>query len=184
MEGRQATIMAHCLNGAPAAARTALAQSTPEHPWEHQVASCLKVMCTDPDKTSASQDITTMIRHFVRQEPMPGYAVFRAQLGLTVTTLTSTTDPDAAHRVLTQVADEAIKAGDGYAARGVLRHHSTQPGLTSEQHKALTDLLTSSALESGTLPEPLLHSLLHSAQAATDVVGASIPQPKHPATRA
>ena len=75
MEGRQATIMAHCLSGAPAAARAALAESTPEQPWEHQVTACLKVMCTDPDGTSASRDITAMIGHFVGQEPMPGYAV-------------------------------------------------------------------------------------------------------------
>lgn len=91
MEGRQAMIMAHCLNDEPAAARAALAESTPVQPWEHQVASCLKVMCTDPDGTSARRDITAMIGRFVGQEPMPGYAVFGAQLRLTVTTLASAT---------------------------------------------------------------------------------------------
>lgn len=125
-----------------------------------------------------------MIGHFVGQEPMPGYAVFRAQLGLTVTTLASATDPEAADRVLAQVTEEAIKAGDGYAARDVLRYRSTQAGLSGVQGKALSDLLTSSGLGSETLPEPLLHSLLNSTQAATEVLGASIPQPGHPAMRA
>lgn len=184
MEGRQAMIMAHCLNDAPAAARAALAESTPEQPWEHQVASCMTVMCADLDGTSVRRDVGAMIGHFVGQEPMPGYAVFRAQLGLTVTTLASTTDPDAADRVLARVAEEAIKACDGYAARDVLRYRSTHAGLTGVQAKALSDLLTSSGLGSGTLPQPLLHSLLSSAQAATEAVGASIPQPQRPAMKA
>ncbi len=98
------------------------------------------MMCTDADGTSASRDITTMVEQFVEQEPMPGYAVFRAQLGLTVTTLASATDPDAANRVLAQAAEEVIKAGDGYAARDVLRYRSTQAGLTGVQGTALSDL--------------------------------------------
>lgn len=184
MEGRQATIVAHCLNGAPATARAALAESTPEQPWEREVASCLEAMCTDADGTSARREITAMIRHFVEQEPMPGYAVFRAQLGLTVTTLASPTDPDAADRVLAHIAGEAIKAGDGYAARDVLRYHSTQAaGLTSALGNALSDLVTSSGLGSGTLPRPLRQSLLNSAQAAADGLGASLQLPEHSAIR-
>ncbi|MGI9000573.1 MAG: hypothetical protein ACR2GH_02790 [Pseudonocardia sp.] len=184
MEGRQVTIVAHCLNGAPAAARAALAESTPEQPWELQVASCLKVMCINADETSASRDVTAMIGHFVRREPMAGYAVFRAQLGLTVTTLASAADPDAADRVLAQVAEEVIKAGDGYAARDVLRYRDTQAAnVTSEQGEALSDLVVSSGLGAGTLPEPMLRSLLSSAQAAAEAVGASIPQLERPAMR-
>lgn len=117
MEGRQVTILAHCLNGAPAAARAALVESTPVHPWELQVASCLRVMCAAVNGPSASQDITTMIERFDEQEPMPGYAFFRARLGLTVATLAtlaSTADPDAADRVLAKVAEEVIhRAGPG-----------------------------------------------------------------------
>ena len=73
-----------------------------------------------------------------------------------MTTLASATDPDAADRVLARVAEEVIKAGDGYAARDVLRYRSTQAGLTGVQGKELSGLLTSSGLGSGTLPEPLL----------------------------
>ncbi|WP_261558879.1 hypothetical protein [Frankia tisae] len=178
MEGRQATILAHCLNGRPAAAITALAGSTPEQPWELQVASCLNVMCTDG--TPASRNIDEMIEHFVGQEPRPGYAVFRAQLGLTVATLASPTDRAAANGILAQVADEVIKAGDGYAARDVLRHPDTQAAdLTSEQGSALVDVLTSSGLEAGRLPEPLLRSLLSSARTAAEALNSSIPLRDH-----
>ncbi|MCE6999970.1 hypothetical protein LZG04_34915 [Saccharothrix sp. S26] len=181
MEGRQATIVAHCLKGAGAEANAALAESRPVQPWELQVSSCLKVMCSDAAGVPARRDIYTMIGHFLGQEPMPGYAAFRAQLGLTVTTLASATDPEAADAVLTQVSDEVIKAGDGYAARDVLRYRDTQANLTNEQREALSDLLVSSGLGAGALPETLLMFLLGSTQAAAKVVRMSLPQQKRPA---
>ncbi|MDM4721873.1 hypothetical protein QTQ03_20570 [Micromonospora sp. WMMA1363] len=59
---------------------------------------------------------TSMIDRFLGQRPKPGYAVFRAGLGLTTTTLANRTDPAAATQVLNQTANEAIAAADGYAA--------------------------------------------------------------------
>jgi hypothetical protein len=175
MEGRQATIVAHCLNGDPAAARAALAESTPEQPWEVHVASCLRVMCSDADSTLAHQDIAKMIRQFAERPPTLGYAAFRTQLGLTVATLASTTEFTTARRVLKQLADEAIRAGDGYAVREVLRYRDThEVRLPGKQDQALSDLLISSGLGAGTLPERLRQSLLTSTQAAAEVLGASL----------
>ncbi|MGM1058543.1 hypothetical protein [Saccharothrix sp. Mg75] len=125
-----------------------------------------------------------MIGHFVGQEPMPGYAAFRAQLGLTVTTLASATDPEAADAVFAQVADEVIKTGDGYATRDVLRYRDTQTNLTNEQREALSDLLISSSLGTGTLPVHLLRSMLDSTQAAAKVMHTSLLQQEHPDIRA
>lgn len=115
-----------------------------------------------------------MIGHFVGQEPVPAYAAFRAQIGLTVATLAGTTDPEAANGVLAQVADEVIKVHGGYAARDVLWYRDTQANLTNEQRGALSELLVSSGLGAGTLPESLLTSLLDSTRAAADVVGTSL----------
>jgi hypothetical protein len=130
MDGRQATIVAHCLNSDLAAARASLAESTPEQPWELQVASCLKVMCANPDNTSRREAVTAMITRFVERQPMPGYAFFRAQLGLTVTTLAGTVDSDAASRVFTQVVGEVIESEDGHAAREVLRYRDIPAAVT------------------------------------------------------
>lgn len=181
MEGRQATIVARCMTGDLTAARTALTESTPEQAWELQVASCLKVMCTDTDSRSASRDTAAMIQQFIERQPVSGYAAFRAQLGLTVTTLASTTDPDAACRVLAQVADEVIESGDGYASREVLRYHDIQANVTSAQHAALTDLLDASGLGAGTLAEPLLQNLLGSTRAAVEALDSSLRRPEQPA---
>lgn len=120
MEGRQAAIIARCLHGDLQAARALLEESTPIHLWEQQVASCLNVMCVAPGTTG--RDVTAMIGHFRGSEPIPGYADFRARLGLTVVTLANPADPGVAGRLLTQVAAEAIEADDGYAAREVLKY--------------------------------------------------------------
>jgi hypothetical protein len=184
MDGRQATIVAHCLNADLAAAWASLAESTPEQPWELQVVSCLKVMCANPDSTSRRGAVTATITRFVERQPTPGYAFFRAQLGLTVTTLADTVDSDAASRVLAQVVGEVIESEDGYAAREVLRYRDMQTAVTDEQRAALTDLMNASGLGIGTLPEPLRQSLLDATHAAAQALSVSLQQPEQPAMRA
>lgn len=177
MEGRQATIVTYCVNGDLTAAQAALADSTPEQPWELQVASCLKVMCTNTDSPSRWRDVMAMITRFADRQPMPGYAFFRAQLGLCVATLAETADPEAANRVLAQTVDEVIESGDGYAVREILRHHDTQAPVTDGQHEVLTDLLAASGLGTGAMPEPLRQSLLDSTGAAARELLVSLQQP-------
>lgn len=174
MEGRQANIVAHILNGQFDAARAALAESTPLQPWELQVAACLTVMCADPTSGPTRQDVAAMIEQFLQNQPVPGYAAFRAQLGLTVSTLASHTDPDAASHVLTQTADEVIDSGDGYAARDLLQHHDTQTTVTNARCAALIDLLTTAGLGAGTMPETLRDSLINSTRGAVQALRASL----------
>jgi hypothetical protein len=171
------------MNGDLARAQAALAESSPQQPWELQVSSCLKVMCTGPDSTSTRHDVTAMIARFVEHPPKLGYAVFRAQFGLTVTTLANAIDPDAAGRVLAQVTDEVIESEDGYAAREVLRYHDAQAAMTGKQRAVLTDLVTTSGLGTGTLPEPLRQSLLDSTQTAAQAMRLTLRQPDQPAIR-
>ncbi|WP_018637359.1 hypothetical protein [Parafrankia elaeagni] len=173
LEGRQAKILAHCLNGTSAAARAALAESTPTNPWEFQVASCLEAMCTEGAPTGRS--IATMIGYFRGQRPVPGYTVFRAHLGMTVAALATATDRDAAVRVFAQVVNEVIEAEDGYAARDVLRfHHTHAVELPAAKGKALADLLGASGLRAGPPPEPVLDAILSAARTAEAAIAASI----------
>lgn len=183
MEGRQAMIVAHCINGDLTRARAALADAAPQQPWELQVASCLKVMCANPDHTSR-RDVTAMITRFVEHQPMPGYAFFRAQLGLTVTTLAATIDPEAASRLLAQVTDEVIESRDGYAARELLRHHDTQTPVTDRQDAELANMLAASGLGIGTMAEHLRQSLHDSTRAAAQELRAELQQSERPDMRA
>ena len=183
MEGRQAVIVAHRMNGDLVEARAALADSSPRHPWEFQVGSCLKVMCTDLDSVAIRQDVRTMVARLVERQPIPGYAFFRAQLGLSVATLADAVDPDAASHVLVQVAEEAIASRDGYAAGEVLRHGDTRAGVTGAQRAALTYLVDTSGLKTGALPDPLWRSLLDSTQLAAQTLRRTLRKAEQPTTR-
>ncbi|WP_449061487.1 hypothetical protein [Planomonospora algeriensis] len=180
MEGRQAMIISHCLSGALLAARAVLEASTVTEPWERQVAACLAVMCAEKNSVSIGRDITVMVDGFLGQAPVavPGYAVFRARLGLTVATLAGDTDAETAGRVLAQAAVEVVEAEDGYAAREVLGYRSPVTGLTAVQRKALSTVVTASGLGVGTMPEPALASLVGAARIAKDALAASMLRPE------
>ncbi|MEU8804077.1 hypothetical protein [Spirillospora sp. NPDC048819] len=99
MEGRQAAILAASLNNTPETARELLCTSTPTEPWEHQVASCLAVICNRTDHAASPTLVTTMIRTFRDNQPVAGYGLFRARLGLAVTAL-ACVDAQASEGVL------------------------------------------------------------------------------------
>ncbi|WP_043632779.1 hypothetical protein [Nonomuraea candida] len=170
MDGRQAAIIAHRLRGTLGAARALLKESTPTEPWEQQVASCLRVMCAEPDGKAAGQDVAAMVDQFFGHQPRPGFVVFRTRLGLTVATLA---DSEATGRVLARLAAEVIESGDGYAARDLLRHRPLE-GVSDAQRQALADLVAASGLGAGALPAPLLDSLTCSVKAAGEVLTAAM----------
>lgn len=177
MEGRQAAIIAHLLNGRVLDAQAMLDEGTPTQPWEQQVTSCLRVMCSNTNDAPASAHVAAMVTHFLDSEPTPGYAVFRSRLGLTVATLASTTTPDTASQVLTQAAEEAIAAGNGYAARDVLRFTHDTMGITHKQREKLSALVARSGIGAGTLPEPLIDSLTNAVETARKALAQSILTP-------
>ncbi|SDI20092.1 hypothetical protein SAMN05421505_1389 [Sinosporangium album] len=167
LEGRQAEIITHCLHGEAQAAQKVLEECTLTEPWEHLVGSCLSVMCADRSSASAGRSVAAMVEQFLGSVPLPGFAVFRARLGLTVATLVSSTASGAADRVHARVAEEVVESGDGYAARDVLT--GGHP-LSATHRQALTGLVASAGLGTGELPEPLLDVLIRSTKIATDVL--------------
>lgn len=167
MDGRQATVIARCLHGDFDTARVVLNDSTITEPWEQQVAACLTVLCAEPSLAAVAVD--EMVDRFLGQEPIPGYAVFRARLGLTVASLTNLHDGPRAQHVLRQTATEAVAAGDGYAAREVLNHCSRfqTHGLPRGE---LTRIVASAALGTRTLPAAALRALTRAVNGAEQVL--------------
>ncbi|HEU5023610.1 MAG TPA: hypothetical protein VFV01_01690 [Spirillospora sp.] len=159
MEGRQVAILTAGLNGDSRAALDLLHASSVTQPWEHQVASCLEVMCGDPDDPNSPSAVASMVHAFQASRPIAGYAVFRARLGLTVTLLSCTDTSHSVRTLLTQVADEAIAAADGYAAREVLDHSIPGVAVPAERHRALEHLAAASGLGAGSIPQPLQDAL-------------------------
>jgi hypothetical protein len=168
MEGRQAAIIAHCIQGELPQARTLLAESTPTQPWEQEIAPCLH---TD---TQMAQHLTTAITRYAARTPMAGYASYRARLGLTIATLASAIRPDLATNLLGQIAEAAIDSTDGYAARDVLGFREPIDGITDRQHRDLARLASESGLGVGTLPEPALQRLTTAATEAAAVLDSAL----------
>jgi hypothetical protein len=171
MDGRQAAIIAHCLHHQPDAARALLHDSSTTEPWEQQVAACLAVICAEPQHLDAT--ITTMIDQFLAHEPIPGYAVFRARLGLTVAHLASEHDHNRAQHLLRRTATEAINADDGYAARDILGHRTTLQ-LHDRQREDLAGIVAGAGLGARALPVPERESLTESVGIAEQVLAAVV----------
>ncbi len=181
MEGRQAAIIAHCIQGDLPQGRALLAQSTPTQPWEQEIATCLHMMCTQPTDTQMAHHLTTAITRYAARTPMAGYASYRARLGLTIATLASTIRPDLATNLLGQIAEDAIDSTDGYAARDVLGFREPIGGITDRQHRDLTRLAAESGLGAGTLPEPALQRLTTAANDAVTVLDSALHSSAYPA---
>ena len=174
MEGRQAAIIAHCVQGDLSQGRALHAQSTPTQPWEQEIAACLRMMCTEPNDPLMAHHLTTAITRFTARTPMAGYASYRARLGLTIATLASATHPELAKELLGRTAEEAIDSADGYTARDVLRFREPIDGITERQRARLSRLAAQSGLGVGTLPEPTLQRLTAAAHAAVAVLDSAL----------
>lgn len=164
MEGRQAAIITRLVSGNRSEASQVLADSTVTEPWERHVAACLSVMCADDHK--ARQLADTLARRFAAADPIPGYAVYRTRLGLTIVTLAYGPDPTAASHVTRTVAAEAIASADGNAAREILKNPDIGNWVPSGQRQSLHNIMDAAGLGIGSIPEPLYSELLAATSAA------------------
>jgi hypothetical protein len=174
MEGRQAAIVAACLSGRADAATRLFEESTLTEQWEWQIATCLDAMCAYAAGRPVAIAVLTMVEAFQDQKPVPGYAPYHARLGLSVATLAAGLYPEAANRALVRAAEEALKSGDGYAAREIARFKNTTLRLDEQHHQALADVAVTSGLGAGLLPEPLLDSLLVSVDLAEAALSTAV----------
>lgn len=171
MEGRQAAIIAHCLNDDHAYGRALLDQSTPTEPWEQDVAACLRIMCAQPTNPDSAHYVTaTVTRLTARLSPSPGYASYNARLGLTIATLAASTSNTLATTLLREVAERAIASQDGYAARDVLGHREPASGITPYQRETLHQRAVDAGLGIGTIPDPYLQHLTSASRDAVAVL--------------
>jgi hypothetical protein len=170
MEGRQALMIARLLADDHAQAQAILDESAPTDPWEKIVAGCLAVLCTAPDVRNGGAALDRMLKAFWNDRLRPEYIVFHTRAGLAVAALAQPTDPKAASLVLEHAVDRALRIGDGYAAREILRHHRAAPFLRPDRQIALNALVEGAGLNSGAIPDQLRRVLLESAETAAAAV--------------
>lgn len=174
MEGRQAVIVAACVQGNLLQGGKLLAESTLTQPWEHQVAACLHLICTDPANPRTARHLATAMKRLTLPATATNYASYRARLGLTIATLASATRPDVATQLLNRTAQQAIDTGDGYAARDILGFQEPLHGITTEQYAELRRIATATGLGSGELPEAVIHEITATADLAAKVLVAHL----------
>jgi len=179
MEGRQAEIIAHCLRGDQAQARTLLTESVTTETWEQDIAACLHLMCLDGGDeptapVGAAQLVAAAIGRYAGGNRTANYASYRARLGLTIVTLANSVNPRRATELLGRVAHNAINSKDGYAARDVLGFREPIEGITDDQRSRLSRLAADSGLSVGTLPQQFLHRLTTVADEAAAVLDAAL----------
>ena len=158
LEGRQAAVIARCLAGDLNGARRILTQATAAESWEDQIAACLAVLASPPGEVT---DAVNMMTSTFLASPLPADRVlFRARLSATVVALSQEIRPDNAAQVATAAAGEAIRAGEGYAARDILASPATASLLETHSRKELARIADESGLGRGTMP-PALADVLH-----------------------
>lgn len=173
MEGRQAAIIAACIQGKPDQGRKILGSSILTQPWEHQVAACLNLICAVPTDTGASHHLPTASENLATPIPAPNYASYRTRLGLATAILASPTRAELAADILNRTAQRAIESRDGYAARDILSFREPIGGITSDQRTDLCRTAAGAGLAPAGLPENGLEQVSRIASLAeTALVGA------------
>ncbi|OON28178.1 hypothetical protein BSA16_28230 [Micromonospora sp. Rc5] len=172
MEGRQAVIIAACLQGDPEYGRRVLTESALTQPWEQQVAACLSLMCATPARPAKPQHLTVLTEQLALPITAPNYASYRARLGLAGAILANATQPELATRLLHHTARQGIDTADGYAARDILGFREPPQGITADQHAALRRIATTAGLGLGELPEEVVRHLTTAADMAVQALAA------------
>ncbi|MGV9386229.1 hypothetical protein ACWDRB_61235 [Nonomuraea sp. NPDC003707] len=174
LDGRQATIVAHCLDGRTDTALKLLADSEPLQPWEHAVAGCLDLLCSRAAGRSTGDTAAKVQRHYLELGQTPGLLVFRMRLGLTMLDLATVTDRPFADRVFTSLISDVLATADGYAAREVLAHKQGNAMLSLAEQHELTSAIRDAGLGLGTIPPPLLGDLLAAVRTSETVIESSL----------
>lgn len=171
LDGRQITVVAHCMNGDPLQGRQLLTDSTITDPWEQLTAAALGGLCTVAAGQPPHEDVRQVTDLYRATSPAPEQAVFHTRIGLTAVDLALATASPEAEEICALVTGHAVKSGDAYVAREALAHPETQDRMTRSDQQNLTDLVNASGLGQGTMPPPLLRRLTEAVDASEAEIG-------------
>ncbi|NJP91428.1 hypothetical protein HCN51_18525 [Nonomuraea sp. FMUSA5-5] len=180
LDGRQATIVAHCLAGRTEDALNLVAGSAPEQPWECLVGGCLDALCNHAVGRAPDDTIAQVQRQFLELDRVPGLLIFRTRLGLTILDLTAETGCPVANRVFTSLIGDIRTTSDGYAAREVLAHKQASTLLSPAEQHELTSAVQDAGLGLGTIPDPWMPSLFSAVKTGEAVIEAGLTMPAQP----
>lgn len=164
LDGRQVAIIASCAAGDRDRALNMLDGSSTPEPWEQAVTACLRTLCLSVSGRPAGSSVPAMVHRYLQLDPKPGQSVFRTRLGLCVLDLAADPGEGGEREIVADVAREAVRSGDAYAARDVLSHTSCYASLSDTDMLALAEVIDASGLHRGTMPADLLEDLMASVE--------------------
>ncbi len=152
LDGRQVAVIAQLTAGAPEQAMRLLTETEPGEPWEEAVTACLAVLCRRHAAQPVAASMAALMRCWEQLHPTPNLLVFRTRLGLAMIDAAECCETPAARSIIPDLAQRAVAAEDGYAARDILRHGCELPGWRRCQ---LAEALEASGLSQGSMPPDL-----------------------------
>ncbi len=156
-DGRQAVILAELTSGHHQDALETVNGSSVSDSWEAAVQACLGLLCRLGGGMPVESVPAETVQLWQRLPEQPGLIMFRTRVGITAWELADTADHSAADRVPGEVAEQVLRAADGYAARELL--NAARNRLSPTQITALESVQHDSGLDTGMIPNPLREQL-------------------------
>ncbi|SED62817.1 hypothetical protein SAMN05428942_2156 [Streptomyces sp. 2112.2] len=170
LDGRQVAVIAHITAGDIERAEVLLSGTVPGEAWESTIAVLLTVLCRRTANLPVHTALDGLVDLYRSLERSAGLAVFLTRLGLSAIDLAGGQGSGIASRIATDLVEETIAVGDGYAARDVLSHPGCHEYMTAQQAGRLQRIVEGCALGSGAIPEDLRVDLFTALNTSESVI--------------
>ncbi|RQX00498.1 hypothetical protein [Micromonospora inaquosa] len=155
LDGRQAAIVAHLIQGDKVEAAALLSRTKIEQPWERAVHDLLECWHATTIRDAATPDFAGIVDRSSATIRSRGLSVFRVRLSLTALDLAVGAPPHVADDLVKLLTADVIRDEDAHAARDLLNH----PAVGPEHHRPLSELIELSGLGRESLPDTAQRSL-------------------------
>ncbi|MWA04619.1 hypothetical protein F8568_030425 [Actinomadura sp. LD22] len=166
LDGRQVAVIAHLIAGANQETLRLLAETDADDPYEEAVTGCLAILYRRHAGQPLAASTADSVRRWQRLHPTPNLGVFHTRLGLALIDAADCRETSTARSITVALAEQAVAAKDGFAARDILRHGCHLP---TRQQLQLREILEASGLGQGSIP-PDLQARLRAAVATAESV--------------
>ncbi|NRQ30636.1 hypothetical protein HII36_02105 [Nonomuraea sp. NN258] len=177
LDGRQAAILARCLDGQTDIALKLVADSKPLQAWEHSVGSCLELLCNRAAARADSDMAVEVQRQFLELDATPELLVFRTRLGLAIVDLTVDTTWFSAKRVFVSLISDVLASANGYVAQDVLAHHRSRHLLSLAEQHELISVVQQAGLGLSAIPASVMSDIFSAVKVSETAIEARLNVP-------
>ncbi|MFJ6136508.1 hypothetical protein [Kitasatospora sp. NPDC092286] len=179
-DGRQIAVIAVATEGHIDLARSLLADSPTEEPWEDAVTAALTAACSLLAGQPCPEQARAMLSAHQAVGPGAGTLIFDTRLALTVADLAAAAGlPGHGRQIFTATVDRVLAAPEGYSARDLLTHPRADH-LPAARRQQLAAAMATAGLGVRRLPTDLEDRIGAALALATSVITRTTTADKHP----